>query len=87
MANKTNIDIELRKLILKNSRLKISESNIVDKSDLINDFGYDSVSLIELIVNIEKAFGIEFNYDMLSVDILANFKSLRDYVKTALKIL
>ncbi|MCL1972436.1 MAG: acyl carrier protein [Endomicrobia bacterium] len=84
MLNK-DINNELKKIIVKNSRLKTSVANISDNSDLINDFGYDSVSLIELIVNIEQTFNITFNYDMLSIDIISNFKNLCDCIKTTLK--
>lgn len=50
---------ELKSLVKEGSRINIDELVIKEDTDLINDLGYDSLSLIKLIVEIEKKFDFE----------------------------
>ena len=71
---------ELKNLIIKNSILRISESEITDESDIINDFGYNSITIIQIVIDIEREFGIEFEEDDLAIDIIGNYKTLKEYI-------
>ena len=39
-----NFEIELKKLILQNSRMQLNIDDIKEDSNLLDEFGYDSVS-------------------------------------------
>lgn len=61
----------LKKCIFRNSPLKYIEIQIDDNIDLIKDLGYDSLSFISLIVDLEETFNYKFDRNALSID---NFK-------------
>ena len=48
-------------------------------SDLILDLGYDSLSFVQLLVEIEDEFGIHLN-DTLSIDIISKYSELERLV-------
>lgn len=54
--------------------------NVSTDSDLLNDFGYDSLAMIELIVAIEEDFEIVVDDDQLDVEALTNYGTLLDLV-------
>lgn len=78
------MDKKLKELVVKSSRNKISVRDISDNSNLIYDFGFDSICMIKLITNIEAVFKITFNDEELSRDILAPYGVLSHYVSMKL---
>ncbi len=71
---------KLKDIITKNSVSKISNTDIKDESDLINDFGYDSVQLMRFLVEIENEFGVEFEDEYVSFDILGKYGRLKETI-------
>ncbi len=78
----------LEHLIIQDSRGVDNFYKFTDDTDLINDLGYDSVAIIQLIVNIEIEFGFEFGDTDILADNLVKYSNLRDYVlkKSAIDI-
>ena len=60
MADNYNLEDGLKKLIIENTYVLLSDKDFTEYSDLITDFGYDSLSIIRLIADIERTFNIEF---------------------------
>jgi len=56
-------------------------SEIMPSSFLVRDLCVDSLSFLELLIQIENAFEIRFADDMVSVDAFSTVKSLIDYVE------
>ncbi|MCP3660225.1 MAG: acyl carrier protein [Bacteroidetes bacterium] len=79
------LDEKLKDIIVKNARIKVRIEDIIGASDLIDNFGYDSVQLIQLVVDIEKEFGIEFDDEYLGSPTLTKYSVLQNYVKKELK--
>lgn len=52
-----------------------------DQTDLIDDMFYDSISIIQLVVNIENEFGVIFSDEYLSLDYLRSYRWLKEYVE------
>ncbi len=75
-----HIEEVLKQLIMKYSRVKIDESDIMQDSDLVSDFAFDSVSLVKLIVEIEKAFDIEVEDGLLNFNVIGTYKFLEQYI-------
>lgn len=50
-----------KQLIVNVSRGKVAKENIAPESDLRNDLGLDSLSIAELLVLTEEAFGISID--------------------------
>lgn len=48
MADNYNLEDGLKKLIIENTYVLLSDKDFTEYSDLITDFGYDSLSIIRL---------------------------------------
>lgn len=59
----------------------INETEISDTTELDKDLGIDSVTLIELLVDLEDMYGIEFKDDELMMELFFNINSLEEIVK------
>lgn len=65
----------LIKLVINNSSGS-ADTVITGNTDLIEDLSYDSISIIKLIVDIEKEFDMNFSEDYLILDKFRCFESL-----------
>lgn len=74
------VEMKLKETIMRYSKLKIGFADITDDSEVINDFGYDSVSTIRLVIDIEKVFGIEIDDEDLSLEKVGKYSSLKKLV-------
>jgi acyl carrier protein len=69
----------LDKLISGNPDIpEINELN--DQTDLVSDYSFDSLSIIQLVVKIEEKFNIEINDEFLNLDYLRNYKWWKDFL-------
>lgn len=71
----------LKRMILDIASLDIDIDCIDDDTLLIEGLGYDSVKLIELIIEIENEFEIEIDDDYLDIGVISSYKKLRDVVE------
>ena len=76
-----NIEMTLKEMVVSLSPQDITVESVSDSVDLIKDFGFSSITLVQLVVDIEKEFNIEFDDAMLGVESLGNFNNLIEYVK------
>ncbi|MCX7923061.1 MAG: acyl carrier protein [Clostridia bacterium] len=75
-----DICLKLIEIVIKNSKLKISAEDIEDNSDLITEFGYDSVLFMQLLAEVEKEFGFQFEDEELNLKLLTRYGGLRESV-------
>jgi len=75
------LEKELIKIITDGTQMQISEEDITTQSDLIADFGYDSISIIQLVVEIEKKLGVSIDNDYLLIDVISNYGRLLECVQ------
>ena len=73
-------------LVIKNAG-SISEdldiiTEVKNDIDLIDDLGYDSLSLITLIIDIESYYDMEFDDRYLLLDVLRKFNTIEKIVKS-----
>ncbi|MCM1244288.1 MAG: phosphopantetheine-binding protein [Roseburia sp.] len=59
---------------------KLSEQISKPDCDLMDDLGFDSLLMVELIVEIEKKFDIEFQMTDLNIDLLKKYDNLYNYI-------
>lgn len=76
----TNLDGKLKKLIMTYSAMTIGEEDIKEESDLINDFGFDSVQIMRFLVEVEKEFGIGIHEEDLALEIIGKFGELKKLI-------
>lgn len=80
-----NIERKLKALIVDITTKKV-DNNLIDKNtDLINDLGFDSIEIIELIVEIENEFKIEIADDDINMNILTTYSELLSMIERKLK--
>lgn len=75
----------LRGIILETARMDLTEEaeNLFSdpECDLMADFGLDSLLMVELVVEIESAFDIEFDLEDLDIEVLKKYNELLNYIK------
>ncbi len=63
------------------SRLaQFNSDNIEVESDLRDNYGVDSIVLVELLVELEDVFAITFDSSFLTYEVFSTVKSISDYV-------
>jgi acyl carrier protein len=77
-----NTSQNLQYLVSKALKFKIPEDQITDSSQLVADFGMDSIAIVQLIVDIESEFDIELSDGDLELEKLTRFGTLRKLVDT-----
>lgn len=82
---KINVDEKLKDMISKNLRGGISNSEIEDSTNIIEDFGFDSIQMIRLISAIEVEFDIEVDSEYLIVEKFSEFSGIRKYIEEKLE--
>lgn len=75
-----NLNEKLKKIIAEVALKEVNESIISDDVVLTSDLGYDSVQIIQLIVELESQFQIEIEDDDLDIDKLTIYRNLRDMI-------
>lgn len=70
----------LKELIVENCITLLTPEEITGDTDLINDLGYDSISVIRLITDLEHEFQFEFKDEYLRIQVISNYSQLRNYV-------
>lgn len=80
-----DVDVRLQQLIREVIRINqnkdaVSELVVGQKCDMLDDFGLDSLLMVQLIVEIESEFDLEFDLADLNMDVLRNYHNLREYI-------
>ncbi|MCL2773285.1 MAG: phosphopantetheine-binding protein [Oscillospiraceae bacterium] len=74
------IEQKIKSIILKNASLNYTENDITDNSDLVEDFKFDSMSILQLVLDIENDFKIQIEDDFLLIALISDYKSLKTYI-------
>jgi acyl carrier protein len=80
MNNDNNLIKNLFKIIANNAKPIIEDKKIKMDMKLLIDLGYDSISFIKMIVDIESCFEIEIENDMLIMDKLGKVSDIFNYL-------
>lgn len=75
------VDFEiLKQLVLENSKVKIPAEEITEDMDLIQNFEFDSLMIISLVVALEKKFEVEFEDEKLGMEGITRLSDLALYI-------
>ena len=75
---------KLKQIIVDVATNSIELSVINDLTVLTNDLGFDSVQIVNLIVELEVQFGIEIDDDDLDIEKLTEYHNLLEMIKNKL---
>lgn len=76
---------KLKELIVNIAMQDVNAISINEETNLINDLGYDSVQIIELIVQLEMEFDIEMEDDDLDIENLIVYSRLYKTIERKIK--
>ena len=77
-----NLKETIKEMMVENLMLKISKEEIGDASPLFGPggLGLDSIDALELVVSLEKRFGVTVPNSQVAREALATVDSIHDYV-------
>jgi acyl carrier protein len=64
--------------------LAVIRSSVTDETSLLNDLGFESLQLLDLVVAIEQAFALRISAQTLDLEMFDRFSRLVDFVATSL---
>lgn len=73
-----NIREKVYELVMPRTKMLEAGSDIKDETDLVYDLGLDSLSLVELLVDLESEFDMEIDEE--NMDFIYKFGTLVDYI-------
>ena len=80
-ARKTDILVEIKKILVNDLDLDFAITDIADDAALLEDgLGLDSVVLVELITHLEQRFDIQFDDQHLRAENFASLSTLGELV-------
>ena len=79
-----NTENRIKKMIVSRLFLKIQPEAIESDKSLVDFYGIDSVSLLELVVGIEEEFGLQIGDDEFDIKNFSTVASLTVFVEKKL---
>ncbi|MCL2864490.1 MAG: phosphopantetheine-binding protein [Lachnospiraceae bacterium] len=77
---------KIREVLFALSKSEIKLGMLEDSLDLVNDLGFDSILIVQMVVELEEVFDIEFEDDELDMKILSNYGNIKKIVFEKQKI-
>ena len=77
----TEIETKLKEMIVDRLFLSVTPEEMDADASLIDEYGVDSVSLLELVVGLEEAFGIMIEDSDFDVRNFSSVANLRNFVQ------
>ena len=77
----TEIETKLKEMIVERLFLSVTPEEMNTDASLIDEYGVDSVSLLELVVGLEEAFGIMIEDSDFDVRNFSSVANLRNFVQ------
>ena len=73
------VEFQLRELFVRSLRLHVKPSDL-PQDNLLTRLAINSISTMEILINIETKFDIEFDLDRMPTDILDSLDGLAQYI-------
>jgi acyl carrier protein len=75
------LEERLKRMIVDRLFLRLAPDDIAEDKSLVDDYGVDSVQLLELVVGLEEEFGLVIDDDEFKVDNFRSVANLAAYVR------
>jgi acyl carrier protein len=84
MPETANLKDEIKRAIVRSLRLPIAPESIDDGASLFGDgLGLDSIDVLELVLEIERTFGVAISDEQTGAKVLRSVDSIADYINAA----
>ena len=78
---RARLKIELKQAIVRGLRLPIPAEDIEDSAPLFGvGLGLDSIDVLELVLELERSFGVQIRDEETGAKVLRSIESIADYV-------
>jgi len=81
---KKRIEDAVKEMMVERLFLKISPEEISDEGDLTEELGIDSVSVFEIVVGLEEAYGVSVEDEEFTMEHFRSVRSIADFVRRKL---
>jgi acyl carrier protein len=79
-----NLKDEIKQAIVRSLRLPIGPESIENGASLFGDgLGLDSIDVLELVLEIERTFGVAITDEQTGARVLRSVDTIADYITTA----
>jgi acyl carrier protein len=77
-----NLKLEIKHAIVRSLRLPITADEIGDATQLFGDegLGLDSIDVLELVLEIERSFGVSISDEQTGMTVLRSVDTIADYI-------
>ena len=82
---KSEIIDDLLKMAVKNARKVVDVKELGERTLLIEDLGYDSIDFMELIIQIEGKYDVEFGGTEILLSNLNSINIISDFIQNKLQ--
>ncbi len=84
VGNNIELYNRVKEMLVRDLRLKIKPENIKDDALLFDEgLGLDSLDAMELVVALEKNFGVRIPDASVGAKVLVSVKTMVEYIKTS----
>ena len=80
MSGKT-VELTIKEMLVERLFLKVKPEDIPDDAPLMQTYGVDSVSVFEIVVGLEDAYGLSFEDEEFDIAVFGSVRSITDYVR------
>jgi acyl carrier protein len=79
-----NLKDEIKQAIVRSLRLPIAPESIENGASLFGDgLGLDSIDVLELVLELERTFGVAITDEQTGARVLRSVDTIADYITTA----
>lgn len=85
-VNDSSLKLQVKQLIVQSARLKMPPESLPDGQSLFQEpggLGLDSIDLLELVVNLEKQFGVTIEDGGKAKEVLRTVDTIAAHVRAA----
>ncbi len=79
------VEDRLKKMVVERLFMRIAPEEIDETRSLVDEYGVDSVSLLEMVVGIEEEFGVAIADEEFKLSLFETISSLADFVKSKME--
>ena len=80
MANDTELNQQIKEMIVERLFLKVEPQDIPDEANLMETYNVDSVNIFEIVVGLEDEFGISLAEEDFSIEAFATVEGIAELV-------
>ncbi len=82
--NTAEIESRIKEMVVDRLFLKVTPEELASDASLIDEYGVDSVALLELVVGLEEVFGIVVEDDDFDIKNFSSVQALTEFVRLRL---